>query len=404
MLSEAIREDFPILAIRVHGKPLAYLDNAATTQKPRRVLEAIERFYTEHNGNIHRGAHFLSERATESYEAARGAVARFINAADPGEIVFTGGTTDAINLLARSLGDAGFGRGDEIVVTEMEHHSNLLPWQALCRRAGGQLTIVPFDDDGRLRIETLDELLTPRTRLVACALASNALGVVHPVKDIIAAAHARGAPVLIDAAQAVQHMAVDVTDLDCDFLAFSGHKMYAGDGIGVLYGKRERLERLPPADVGGGMVDSVDCHQAIYAAVPHRFEAGTPPVAGAVSLDVAISYIESIGLEAIERHERAVMEYALERLADVDRVRIFARGAPRRGAVSFGVAGVDDYDVGLVLDKLGVAVRTGTHCAEPTMRHFGVAGMIRASFALYTTPAEIDQMIDGLRRAIRMLA
>ena len=399
----AIRADFPILAREVRGRPLVYLDNAATTHKPRSVLEEVLAFYRDLNSNVHRGAHSLSEQASDRYEAARETVRRFIGAADACEVVFTHGTTDAINLLAASLGEQQVGVGDEIVVTEMEHHSNLVPWQKLCARIGATLKIVPFDEDGSLRTEMLESRLTERTRLFALTHVSNVLGTVNPVKELVRLAHARDIPVLVDAAQSVPRFPVDVGDLGCDFLVFSGHKMYAETGIGVLYGGAEWLRRLPAGRYGGGMVATVDWERTTEADLPFKFEAGTPNVAGAVSLDAAIRYLNAIGMEAVAEHERQLMRYAMRRFTELDGVRVYGETAGKCGAVSFNLDGAGAYDVALILDTLGIAVRSGTHCAQPIMRHYGVNTAVRASFALYNTTEEIDALIDGVKRARAML-
>jgi cysteine desulfurase/selenocysteine lyase len=400
---DAVRSAFPILGTPVGGKPLVYLDNAATTQKPRAVLDRLLAFYTQCNGNVHRGAHRLSREASDAYEVARETVRRFIHARDVGEIVFTHGTTDAINMLADCFGVEQLEPGDEIIVTEMEHHSNLLPWQKLCARRGARLQVLPFADDGALRADLLADLLTDRTRLVALSYVSNVLGRVNPVREVVATAHARDVPVLVDAAQAVPHLPLNVQALDCDFLAFSGHKMYAATGIGVLYGKTAWLERLPPRRYGGGMVDAVDWQATTFAELPFKFEAGTPNIGGAVSLAAAIEYLATIGFDAIEQHEQAVMHHAMERLAALSGVHIYGHGSNKRGAVSFNLEGVDAYDVAQILDQLSIAIRSGTHCAAPVMKHYGVRHSLRASFALYNTIEEVDRLIDGLRKAQTML-
>lgn len=399
-----IRRQFPILARTVHGKPLVYLDNAATTQKPRAVLDRVLAFYAEENSNVHRGVHYLSERASECYEAARETVRRFFHAGDAGEVIFTHGATDSINMLAYMIGQKGLGAGDEILVTQMEHHSNLLPWQMLCQRSGATLQIVPFRNDGSLEVEALDSLLTGRTRLFALTHVSNVLGTINPVREIIRMAHTRGVPVLVDAAQSVPHLAVDVQDLDCDFLAFSGHKLFAETGIGVLYGKRKWLEEMTPCIQGGGMIQSVNLHSATFADLPYRFEAGTPNIAGAVSLAAAIEFLESIGMQAVTEHEAELMRHATEAISEMDGVQIYGRTADKCGALSFNLDGLDAYDVATLLDQYGIAVRSGTHCAEPVVKHYGVHAAVRASFALYNTIEDIDRLIEGLAQVRRMLA
>ncbi len=398
-----IRNDFPILSRKVHGRPLVYLDNAATTQKPRAVLDCIVEFYTNHNGNIHRGVHFLSEYASGLYEAARAKVQSFINASDPAEIIFTRSATESVNLVAASFGEAFVGEGDEIIVTEMEHHSNIVPWQNLCRRKGAALKFVPFRDDGSLAMDRLRSLISDRTKLVSAVYVSNVLGQINPAKEIVSLAHGFDIPVLIDGAQAVQHMPVDVQELDCDFFVFSGHKMYADTGIGVLYGKRIRLEAMPPYQSGGGMIKSVEMNETVFGEPPLKFEAGTPHIAGAASLAAAIDYIGKIGLEKIEAHESDLIRYAVQRLQSIDGVEIYGRTSRPCGAVSFNLEGVHPYDAGVILDKLGIAVRTGNHCAQPVMKHYGIPGTIRASFAVYNTRDEIDGLIAGLEKARKML-
>ncbi len=401
--AKTIRDDFPALRTTVYGRPLVYLDNAATTHKPRCVIDRLASFYISENSNIHRGVHFLSEQASAGYESAREKVQTFINAKYAHEIVFTQGTTAGVNLAAQSFGDAFVGEGDEVVVTEMEHHSNLIPWQQLCRRTGAVLKMLPFDDGGRLRVELLDKMLSHKTKLFACGVVSNALGVIHPVKEMIALAHANDTPVFVDGAQAVQHMPIDVQELDCDFFAFSGHKMYAATGVGVLYGKEKWLERMPPCHFGGGMVRSVNSVNATFAEPPYKFEAGTPAIGAALSLEAAITYLQTRGLENIARYEKELLDYALARLSGLKNSTIYAAQMPRAGVISCNLAGICAYDIGAVLDKLGVAVRTGAHCAEPVMNHFGIRGTLRASIALYTTFEDIDAFFEGMQRAQDML-
>lgn len=401
---DAVRRDFPILASTVGGRSLAYLDNAATTQKPRAVLDRVLAFYIGINSNVHRGVHYLSEQASDSYEAARETVRWFINARDAREVVFTHGTTDAINMVADCFELAGLGPEDELIITEMEHHSNLVPWQMLCARTGARLQVVPFDDDGSLRTDALSELLTDRTRLVALSHVSNVLGRINPVAEVVQRAHARGVPVLVDAAQSVPHVPIDVQELGCDWLAFSGHKMYAETGVGVLYGTQAWLERMSPRRYGGGMVGTVTWRKTTFAETPGRFEAGTPNIAGAVSLAAAIDYIQAIGLDAIRRHEDAVMRHAMERLCVLDDVHVYGDGPDKCGAISFNLADLDAYDVALILDKLGVAVRSGTHCAAPVMQHYGVTQSVRASLGLYNTIEEVERLIEGLQRARKLLS
>ena len=398
-----IRSEFPILDKKVYGNPLVYLDNAATTQKPLVVLDKIMEYYKDINSNIHRGAHLLSEQASAAYEDARKTVKDFINAPSVNEVVFTRGTTESINLLAQSFGSIYVQEGDEIIITEMEHHSNIVPWQVLCERKGASLKVVPIDDDGTLLIDSLHDLISHKTRLMAVSYVSNVLGVVNPVKDIIKVAHQAEIPVLIDGAQAVQHFPIDVQELDCDFLAFSGHKMYAGTGIGVLYGKGKWLEAMPPYQTGGGMIDSVSFDQTTHSKTPLKFEAGTGNHAGVISLAAAVDYLGDIGMENVSSYEKELLRYAVARLNDIEGLTIYGNSYSRCGTVSFNLNGVHAYDAGMILDKLGIAVRTGHHCAEPVMRHFGIEGALRASFAIYNTFREIDKLIEGIRKARDML-
>ncbi|MFN3596736.1 MAG: cysteine desulfurase [Rubricoccaceae bacterium] len=394
----ALREDFPILHRQVHGRPLVYLDNAATTQKPRTVLERVARYYAEENANIHRGVHYLSQLGTDLYEDARRAVQRFLGAAHAHEIVFTHGTTEAINLVARAFGEAFVRAGDEILVSALEHHANIVPWQMLCERQRARLRVIPMDDAGELVLDDLDALLSERTRLVAVTHTSNALGTVVPLGRIIAAAHARDIPVLVDGAQAAPHAPVDVQALGCDFFTCSGHKMYAPTGIGVLYGRERWLERMPPFLGGGDMIDEVSFERTTYNALPFKFEAGTPPIAAGIGLGEAVAYLERLGMEAVAAHEADVLGYAVARLARVEGLRLVGTPARRAGAVSFLLEGIHPYDAGTVLDRLGIAVRTGHHCAQPVMDRLGVPGTVRASFALYSTRDEVDALVDGLAR------
>lgn len=396
-----LREDFPLLARPVRGRRLAYLDSAATTQKPLEVIEALRRYYLEDNANTHRGVHFLSDRATDLYEAARERVRRFVNAARTDEIVFVRGTTEGINLVAATFGRAFLRAGDEIVVSAMEHHSNLVPWQMACEQAGAQLRVVPIDDDGEFQFEEFEKLLGPRTRLVAVTHVSNALGTVTPVARIVARAHSAGVPVLVDGAQAIAHAAVDVQALGCDFYAFSGHKLYAPMGIGVLYGKSEWLAKLPPYQGGGHMIRDVTFERTTYDAPPRRYEAGTPNVEGAVGLAAALDYVDRIGLAAIGTHEAALLDYATARVAEIDGLRVIGTAREKGAILSFVVDGFTAQEVGNVLDRHGVAVRSGHHCALPAMRRFGVEGTARASFALYNDRQDVDQLIEALRAVRR---
>lgn len=401
---DAIRSDFPILHQKIHGKPLVYLDNAATTHKPRMVLDRIIEFCTESYGNIHRGVHYLSEEASAAYEEARETVKNFIHAAGAREIIFTRGTTEAINLVADSFGGAFIGKGDEIILSEMEHHSNIVPWQMLCERKGAVLRVAPFDDDGNLLMDGLKSLLTERTKLISITYVSNVLGTVNDIKEIIRLAKTQDVPVLIDGAQAVQHMPVDVRDLDCDFFAFSGHKMYADTGIGVLYGKEKWLEAMPPYQGGGGMIDHVRFDKTTYAEIPFKFEAGTGNIVGAVSLGAAIEYLNGIGFERISSYEQELIKHAAEKIGALKEVTVYGKNIKRCGAIPFNLDNIHPYDAGAILDKMGIALRTGMHCAEPVMRHYGVSGMIRASFALYNTKMEIDIAIEGIQKVQSMMS
>lgn len=402
--AKQIRAEFPILGQTVYGnKPLVYLDSGATAQKPEAVIRAMDRLYREQNANIHRGVHYLSEMMTEQYEAARDEVARFVGAAHREEIVFTSGATDSINLVAYAWGLKQIAAGDNILVSEMEHHSNIVPWQLIAERTGAKIRVLPFDDAGRLMIERLPELVDARTKLVAVTQASNTLGTRPDLCKIIEAAHGVGAKVLVDGCQGVVHGGVDVAALDCDFYAFSGHKLYGPTGIGVLYGKRELLDAMPPFKGGGDMVDRVSFERTTYAEPPLRFEAGTANFIGAVGLGEAIRFVQQFDPKAIEAHEEALMRYASEELLKIDGLRIYGTQADKCAIVSFNVEGVHGYDMGMILDKLGVAVRTGQHCAEPVMHHYGVQGMCRASLAMYNTEEDIAALVRGVERAVRML-
>ena len=400
---EKIRADFPLLARTIYGKPLAYLDNGATAQKPRCVIETVDRLHREMNANVHRGLHFMSEGCTEQYEAAREAVRAYIGAGSVREIVFTSGATASINLVADSFGERFIGRGDNVVTTEMEHHSNIVPWQLVCERRGAELRVLPFDDEGRLETEKLESLLDERTRIVCVTQASNVLGTRPDLRPIVEAAHRRGIPVLVDGCQGIVHGGVDVAALDCDFYAFSGHKLYGPTGIGVLYGKQEWLERMPPFMGGGDMVSTVSFTGTTYAELPLKFEAGTSNYIGAIALAEAIRYLGTLDAAAVARHEEDLTAYATQRLSAVDGLRIYGTQPGKCSIVSFTVEGTHPYDVGMILDKTGVAVRTGTHCAEPVMAHYGITSMVRASFALYNTRSEIDALAAGVERAVRML-
>lgn len=399
---EEIRREFPILRRTVYGKPLVYLDSGATAQKPLAVIEAVDRLHRELNANIHRGVHYLSEEATAQYEAARERIAGFIGA-DRDEVVFTAGATASLNTVAYAWGGKYVGAGDNIVLSELEHHSNIVPWQLLSERQGAEIRVLPFDDAGRLRTELLPELIDRRTKVVAVTQASNTLGTRPDLRAVIDAAHAVGAVVVVDGCQGIVHGGVDVRAMDCDFYAFSGHKLYGPTGIGVLYGKREMLERMPPFLGGGDMVDRVSFARTTYAPVPLRFEAGTANFVGAIGLGEAVRFLQRFDPADIEAHEAALLHRATERLAAVGGLRIYGTTPDKCAIVSFNVEGVHAYDMGMILDKLGIAVRTGQHCAEPVMTHYGVTGMCRASFALYNTLAEADALADGVERVVRML-
>ena len=402
------REDFPILNEKVHGRALVYLDNAATTQKPQVVMDAIAEAYGQWNANVHRGVHHLSQVATQKHEEARKKVAELLHAQSEEEIIFTKGTTDSINILARSFGDAMVKEGDEIIVSQLEHHSNIVPWQMLCERKGAVLKVIPLRKDLSLDIEAFKGLLSEKTRLVSVAQVSNVLGIVNPVAEIIRLAHARGVAVCVDGAQSVPHLAVDVQQLDCDFLVFSAHKMYGPTGLGVLYGKKEWLDKLPPAEGGGEMIEHVSFEKTTYNVLPYKFEAGTPNYVGSYAFGKAIEYMQSVGLEEIAAHENELTSYLEAQLLALPSVHVYAAGLRKAGAVSFNVYRADGalihpFDVGVLLDRQGVAVRTGHHCAEPLIDHLQVPGTVRASVALYNTKEDIDSFIAALKKAIMML-
>jgi len=400
-----IRAQFPILEREVNGNPLIYFDNAATSQKPKIVLDAIDNYYEKFNANVHRGIHTISQEATVMMEDAREKVRNFINAKQAHEVLFTKGTTEGINLIASVLRDV-IKANDEILITGIEHHSNIVPWQMLCERTGAKLKYIPLNENGSLQIEKLDELITPNTKLVAVNQISNALGIINPIEKIIEKAHQVGAWVLVDAAQSIPHTKVDVQKMDCDFLVFSGHKMYAPTGTGVLYGKEEILNELPPYHGGGEMIKEVWMDHSTYAGLPFKYEAGTPNIAGNIVLGTAVDFINSVGIESIHQHEDELLSYASNKLSELEEVVIYGKDVPRSGAVSFNLnlLGVHPSDVGMILDKKGIAVRTGHHCAQPIMRHFGIPGTVRASFAVFNNKEEIDQLIEGVKLSIRMLA
>ena len=399
---QKIREDFPILDREVYGKPLIYLDNGATTQKPRQVVEAITDEYYSVNANVHRGVHFLSQQATELHEASRETVRRFINARSSNEIVFTRGTTESINLLASSFADSQMKEGDEVIVSVMEHHSNIVPWQLQAARKGIVLKVIPMNDRGELLLDEYEKLFSERTKLVSFAHVSNVLGTVNPAKEMIATAHAHGVPVLIDGAQSVPHMKVDVQDLDADFFAFSGHKIYVPTGVGVLYGKEEWLDKLPPYQGGGEMIQSVSFEKTTFNELPFKFEAGTPDYIGTTALAKALDYVSAIGMENIAAHEHELTLYAMQRLKEINGMRIFGEAEHKSSVISFLVGNIHHLDMGTLLDRLGIAVRTGHHCAQPLMIRMGIEGTVRASFGLYNTKEEIDMLAAGIERVSRM--
>ncbi len=399
---DEIRKDFPILTREVYGKPLVYLDNAATTQKPRCVIDAISDEYCSVNANVHRGVHFLSQQATQLHEDAREVVRNFINARSTAEIVFTRGTTESLNLVASSFGEAFLKEGDEVIVSEMEHHSNIVPWQLLRDKKGIVLKVIPIDDCGHLKLEALEALLTPRTRLVSVAHVSNVLATVNPVKRIAEMVHAHGALLLVDGAQSVPHIKVDVQELDCDFYVFSGHKVYGPTGVGVLYGKESLLDRMPPYQGGGEMIARVTFEKTTYERLPYKFEAGTPDYVGTHALAVALQYVSHIGMEAIAAHEHALTQLAMEQMRGIKGMQLYGETEDKGAVVAFNIEGIHHLDLGTLLDRLGIAIRTGHHCAQPLMQHYGVEGMARASFALYNTKAEVEALVAGIERVRRM--
>ena len=399
---DKIRQDFPILQQKIYNRPLVYFDNAATTQRPQRVIDALTRTYTEYYGNIHRAAHFLADKATEAYEQTREKVRELINAESREQIIFTKGTTESINLVAFSFGEAFIQEGDEIIVSEMEHHSNIVPWQLMAGRKGAKVVMLPIDDDGRLRIEKLESLITNRTKLIAVAHVSNVLGTINPVKKIVQIAHSKGIRILIDGAQAAAHLRIDVQDLDADFYTFSAHKMYGPNGVGVLYGKKELLEQMPPYQGGGEMISEVKFAGTTYNELPYKFEAGTPNISGVIAFGAAIGYLQQIGIENAAVWETELLNYATKQLLTIPGLRIYGTQAEKSGVISFNVEGVHFFDLGTMLDKFGIAVRTGHHCADPLMDHFDIQGTVRASFAFYNTKEEIDVLVAALKKVISM--
>jgi cysteine desulfurase/selenocysteine lyase len=400
---QKLRQDFPILSRKVNGKRLVYLDNGATAQKPKQVIDAISNYYQAQNANIHRGVHQLSQEITVAYEKARATVQQHLNAALSQEIIFTSGTTDSINLLASSFGKKYVKAGDEIIISEMEHHSNIVPWQALCEEKGAVLKVIPINEKGELLIDEYKKLLCSKTRIVAVTHVSNTLGTINPVKEIIALAHEKNIPVFIDGAQAVPHMKVDVQDLDADFYCFSGHKLFGPTGVGILYGKEKWLNEMPPYKVGGGIIKTVTFKKTEYADLPLKFEAGTPHIEGGIGLAAAIDYVNEIGLENIGAYERELLEYAATKFSAVEGLRIIGTAKEKASVISFVIEEVHPLDIGTILDKQGIAVRTGHHCTQPLMEHFGIPGTIRASLAFYNTKEEIDILVNGIQKAIKML-
>jgi cysteine desulfurase/selenocysteine lyase len=397
-----IRKDFPILKEKVYGKQLIYLDNGATTQKPLPVIECMDVFHRHKNSSIHRGVHYLSEQATDEYEKARKTVQDFIHAGHSHEIIFTAGSTASINGVAFSFGERFMHEGDEIIITEMEHHANIVPWQMLCERKKTNLKVIPFTDEGILQLDKLEALITEKTRLVAVIHASNTLATINPVKEIITRAHRKNIPVLVDGAQSVPHIPVDVQDMDCDFFVFSGHKVYGPTGTGILYGKEKWLNEIPPFQGGGDMVDVVTFEKTTYNQLPYKFEAGTTNYIGAIGMAAAIEYLLSLGLKDVVQHEQNLLQYAIEKLDELGTITIYGRAPQKASLVTFNINGIHPYDAGMVLDKMGIAVRTGTHCAQTVMQHYGIEGNIRASFALYNTMEEIDRLIEGIKKVKSM--
>jgi cysteine desulfurase/selenocysteine lyase len=399
-----IRADFPILSRQVHDQPLVYLDNAATTQKPQAVIDAISHYYAFNNANIHRGVHLLSQTATDAYEAARETVQHFLNAAESSEIIFVRGATEAINLVAQTYGREHVGAGDEVVITTMEHHSNIVPWQMLCEEKGARLRIAPINDDGELLLEQFEALLNSKTKFVSVAHVSNALGTVNPIARIVEMAHRRNIPVLVDGAQAVPHVAVDVRALDCDFYAFSGHKIYGPTGVGVLYGKRKFLEAMPPYQGGGDMIRSVTFEKTLYNQLPYKFEAGTPNMAGVIGLAAALDYVSEVGLDAIAAHEHDLLAYGTAALSVVPGLCLIGTAKEKAGVLSFVMDDIHPHDIGTVLDRQGIAIRTGHHCAQPLMQRFGIPATARASLAMYNTTGELDALVAGIRKLKEVFA
>ena len=401
---EKVREDFPILHQDIYGKPLAYLDNAATTQKPQAVVDALTRYYTEDNSNIHRGVHALSLRATDAYESVRETVRSFLGAADRDEIIFVRGATEGINLVAATYGAANIGEGDEVVITNLEHHSNIVPWQIICNDKGANLRVVPMDDRGELDLDAYEKLLTPRTKIAALSHVSNALGTINPVAEMIRIAHDRGIPVLLDSAQAVPHMPVDVQALGCEFLAFSAHKVYGPTGVGAVYVRKDIMESMPPYQAGGDMIAMVTFEKTTYNKIPYKFEAGTPNIAGVIGMGAALDYVTGLGWDGLLAHEEDVVQYTVDTIGGLDGVHLIGTPKRRTGVVSFEIEGVHPHDAGTILDREGIAVRAGHHCSQPVMDFFGVPATVRASFGLYNTRSEVDRLADGIRKVREVFA
>jgi len=399
---ERVRRDFAILHQKINGKPLVYLDNAATAQKPESVLRTVDKYYREYNSNIHRGVHYLSERATQAYEQARQAAQRFINAGDPSEVIFVRGTTEAINLVAQTYGRKHIGAGDEIIISAMEHHSGIVPWQIVCQEKGAKLCVIPINDQGEILLEEYERLLGPKTKFVSLVHVSNVLGTINPVREVVEMAHRRGIPVMLDGAQAAPHVKVDVRGLDCDFYAFSSHKLYGPTGEGVLYGKAKLLEAMPPYQGGGDMISSVTFEKTTYNKLPHKFEAGTPNIAGAIGLGAAIQYLNEFDWQQVEAHERDILNYATERVARVPGVRLIGTAREKTAVLSFVMEGIHPHDIGTILDQEGIAVRTGHHCAQPLMQRFAIPATARASFGLYNTRTDVDALVAGLHKVLEV--
>ena len=400
---EKIRNDFPILQTKVNGKPLVYFDNAASTQKPQVVIDTLVKYYSEINSNVHRGVHFLSEKATNAYEASRKTVKKFINANKAEEIIYVRGTSEAVNLVSNTYGLKNIKENDEIIISTLEHHSNIVPWQMLCERTGAKLKVIPINQKGEIIFEEYEKMISEKTKLVSIAYISNSLGTINPVRKIIEIAHSKNIPVMLDAAQAIQHVKIDVQELDCDFLAFSGHKIYGPTGIGVLYGKEKFLEDMPPYQGGGDMIKTVTFEKTTYNDLPYKFEAGTPNIAGSIGLAAALNYVEDLGIENIGNYESELLRYGTEKMNEIDNMRIIGTADNKASVISFLVGKSHPYDIGTLLDHLGIAVRTGVHCTEPLMRFFRIAGTVRASFAFYNTKQEIDALVSGVKRASSML-